>query len=166
MAITFYGDGSKVSGIPAGGVTGQAIGPSSYTGTDLPRAYDYSFKQTLYTGITDSGTQNTRTYNFNGVYSFPAQTIALILRIRYNHAGSTNHGYFSFKAYQQGNNSNYATYDSSHYDWYYNTTNEYLFVPWDTASFTDKLLIECTASYNSSSSNTYNIYLDGIIKGY
>lgn len=126
--------------------------------------YDFSKKATLVTGITDSGTTTVRTYNLSSYFTVPSDTVGVVIKVRYVHSGSTNHGYFNFNAYQSGYSSNYNKYESSHYDWYYNTTNENLIVPW-TGTGSTTLYIACTSSYNSSGSNTYSIYVEGIIRG-
>lgn len=129
--------------------------------------YDLTYKATLATGIVISGTTPTWTYPLSNYWSpVPTDIIAVILRVRYIHSGSTNHGYLEFNSYQQGFNSNYATYQASHYDWYYNTTNEFIHVPWNgTNAGNDTLVLQVTSSYNSSGSNNYNIYVDGLIRG-
>ena len=47
---------------------------------------------------------------------------------------------------------------------YYNSTNEFLYVPWEPSG-TAQLNLECTASYNTGGSNQYNFYLEGVICG-
>lgn len=139
-------------------------GGSWYPFSRALHVYDFSKKATLVTGITDSGTTIVRTYTLSNYVTMPADTVAVVLRVRYVHNGSTNHGYFSFNAYQQGYSSNCNNYESQHYDWYYNTTNENIIVPWNNTTNWN-LVIQCTSSYNSSSANTYSILLEGIIRG-
>lgn len=146
--------------IPAANVTG--LGSLASKNSSI--TFDYTKKATLNTGITISGSTPVWTYTLSNYFTMPADVVSVILRVTYLHGGSTNHGYLSFNSYQSGYSSNYATYQASHYDWYYNTTNEFIFVPWQTSA-TNDLILAVTSSYNSSGSNYYNIYVDGIVRG-
>lgn len=146
--------------VPSSSITG--LGSLASKNSSL--TFDYTKKATLNTGITISNTTPTWTYTLSSYFTMPADVVSVILRVRYVHSGSTNHGYLEFNSYQSGYSSNYATYQASHYDWYYNTTNEFIFVPWQTSA-TNDLILAVTSSYNSSGSNTYNIYVDGIVRG-
>ncbi len=126
--------------------------------------FDYTKKATLITGITISGTTPVYTYTLSSYFTMPTDVVAVILRVRYVHGGGANHGYLNFNSYQSGYSSNYATYNSDHYGWYYNTTNEFIFTPWNTSS-TNDLIIAVTSSYNTSGSNSYSIFVDGIVRG-
>ena len=158
MALTLTGN--SISGL-------SLVSPLSISRADFYEKglkYDLSKKATLYTGITDSGTTTVRTATLSNYFVMTANTKAVVIRFRYIHNGSTNHGYFNAKLYQSGYQSNSISYESYHYDWYYNTTNETFLVPWYNTSNWD-LKIECTSSYNSSGSNTYSIYLEGVVLG-
>ena len=167
MALVI-GNGT-ITGLDAGGLNDGALTAASIaSGTGVKHKYVLTgtSKTALFTGITDSNTTTTRTATMSNYISMTNDIRALILRVRYQHNGGANHGYFNFKAYQNGNSSNYMNYESYHFDWYFNTTNETLIVPWDySASASNDLKIECTASYNTSGNNTYAIHFEGVIKG-
>ena len=127
--------------------------------------FDYTKKGTLSTSITISGTTPVWTYTLSNYFTMPADVVSVIVRVQYVHGGGANHGYLDFNSYQSGNSSNYATYRGSHYNWYYNTTNEFIFVPWQPSTTNHDLILAVTSSYNTSGSNTYNIYVDGIVRG-
>lgn len=98
--------------------------------------------------------------------NLPANTKAIVVGLYYVHGGSTNHGYLHFLAYQKGKAGAAAdttVYDEDHYDWYYNSDYMELLVPWDKSLNDDTLEVKVTSSYNTSSSNHYEIRLTGYI---
>ena len=154
---------TSISGINAGGLPSASVQLADFAAGTFAHTYNFTIKQTMSTGITDSNTTTLRQYSTSG-WSLPSNTTALVVRVYYLHGGGANHGYFSSNLYQTGYSTNYATYESSHFDWYYNSTNEFLYVPWEPSG-TAQLNLECTASYNTGGSNQYNFYLEGVICG-
>lgn len=146
--------------VPYSNVTG--LGKLATLNSSL--VFDSTKKATLQTGITISGSTPTWTYPLSNYFTMPSDVVAVVVRVAYVHGGAANHGYLEFNNYQSGYSTNYATYRSSHYGWYYNTTNEFIFVPWNTSANND-LLFQVVSSYNTSGSNSYSIYVDGIIRG-
>ena len=152
-----------ITGLTAPGVNSGSVQLSNFAAGSLYHTYDFTKKATLVTGITDSNTTVTRTYTLSDYFVMPADVVGVILRVRYQHNGGANHGYLSLNSYKTGYSSNYIEYVGIHFDWYFNTTNEQFIVPWVPGS-PHGLTILCYNSYNTSSSNTYDIYVDGIIR--
>ena len=159
MAVIIGGSG-EVSGLSPGAWNG-SLGRKNLVGMTYTQSL--GVQGTLVTGIADSGTTTTRSYTLSNWVVMTSDIVAVIVRSRYIHNGSTNHGYFTAKLYQDGYSSNYVSYDSQHYDWYYNSTNEIIYVPWFNST-QHVLKIECLSSYNTSSSNTYSFWLEGVVK--
>ena len=161
MAITL-GNGT-ITGLNEGGLPDGTVGLNDlYPGT-MKYQFLYNNKATLLSSIRDSGSTTSRSFNLPAYVPTYSDTKCVVLRLQYVHGGGTNHGYWNFSAYQSGN-SNYARSDNAHYDWYYNTDNYHLYVPWDPAG-SGTLVIDNNSSYNTSSSNYYNLFVEGIVRG-
>lgn len=89
---------------------------------------------------------------------------ALYLTISYTHNGSTNHGYMTGWWFQTGKTFNVdgVAVRNSHYDWYYNVIDTVILLPWDPSG-TQSVSFYSSYTYNTSSSNTYNIYNSGFV---
>ena len=92
-----------------------------------------------------------------------SDTIAVILYVQYLHNGGANHGYWTADFYQEGE-ANYGAYSESHYNDYYNTSWSTIFVPWNPENASTNLKVQTVNSYNTSSSNTYQIRFGGIME--
>ena len=162
MAITL-GNGT-ITGLNEGGLPDNTISLDDlYPGT-MKYQWLYNNKGTLLTGVRDSGNSSSRSFNINSyINGVTYDTRAIVLRVRYVHGGGANHGYWNFTAYQSGN-SNYAYSANAHYDWYYNTDNYHLYVPWDPAG-SSTIVIDNQSSYNNGSANYYNLYVEGYVRG-
>tara|TARA_Y100000766_G_scaffold22576_1_gene15697 strand:+ start:125 stop:616 length:492 start_codon:yes stop_codon:yes gene_type:complete len=94
-----------------------------------------------------------------------SDTIAVDITCRYVHNGSNNHGYLTGYLYQQGTShgSTGTWFDRQHFDWYYNVDTMDYRVLWDGSGNTN-LTLYVSGAYNSSTSNQYAFYLQGVHK--
>ena len=161
MALTI-GNGT-ITGLNQGGLPDNSINKNDLAVDTMKYQWGYNNKGTLLTGIRDSSSSTLRTFNINSYVSTFDDTSAIVLRLRYIHNGGTDHGYWGWRASQSGN-SHYAESSNAHYDWYYNTDNYHIYVPWDGTGSTT-LNIQNTDAYNNSSSNYYELYVEGIVRG-
>ena len=166
MAVVL-GNGT-ISGLNVGGLPNETVVRTDiqttakrvqFEGVDNTQGY------ALVTGIRDSNTTYTRTFDLSNIgYTTYSDTVAVMVKRYYLHNGGTNHGYFSSRIYQVGNSTHYVTDSNSHYDWYFNSDDDVFLVPWDP-SLSDSIVIDCVASYNNSSSNYYDYYVVGQVRG-
>ena len=151
--------GLNVGGLPNDSVTGNDIQASAKR-----VVFDMSQEITLVTTIRDSNTTITRSFDLSSKgFTTYSDTIGVMIKRNYVHNGGANHGYFNASLYQSGNSNHYVTDGNSHYDWYYNTDEDVFIVPWTPAG-SDTIVIDCTSSFNSSSSNYYNYSVVGQVR--
>ena len=119
----------------------------------------------LVTGITYNGTTPTNHYTI--ATSLPSQTKAVMIQVRYTHAGGNDHGYWSMLMYQRGTtlNEDKAFGHCAHFNDYYNTETLQMFIPWGRGTYQQQLTIQTVASTNSNLLNTYGVYFMGYVEG-
>ena len=128
--------------------------------------YEPKMSATLLTGITWHTSYNGTTQTIADLSGYvDSNTVAVDVVCYYQHNGSTNHGYLTGYLHQQG--TNYAStgtwFDRQHYDWYYNVDTMDYTVKWDGSGNTN-LRLYVSSAYNSSTSNKYAFYLQGVHK--
>ena len=118
----------------------------------------------IITGITWHTSYNTTTQDLGSLSSYvTSSTVAVRILHRYQHGGSTNHGYLEGYLFQKG-----TTYSATggytnqtHYDWYYNVQTIPQIIPWDPSGDSTLQLYVANA-YNSSTNNVHAFYIDAI----
>jgi len=153
-----------ISGLNVGGLPNDSVVSSDIQTSAKRVLFDMSQEISLVTGIRDSGTTYTRSYDLSSKgFTTYSDTIGVMIKRYYQHNGGSNHGYFSADLYQSGNSNQAVSDDNSHYDWYYNTDEDVFIVPWNPAG-NDTIVIACNASHNTSSSNYYDYSVVGQIR--
>lgn len=149
------------------GTSGQSLlvnnAANGFTYGSPPRLKHRRFELTLQSGMTYSDVTPTLSYDLSTNGNFPTGTtvIGVYVGVWYSHGGSSNHGYLYGRFRQSGDTSGYYTqYNSHKYSDYYNSDWWTDVVNWDPNGSTT-LEFQVTSSYNTSSSNTYAIYLTG-----
>ena len=128
--------------------------------------YEPKMSATLLTGITWHTSYNGTTQTIADLSGYvDSNTVAVDIVCYYQHNGSTNHGYLTGYLHQQGtaHGSAGTWFDRQHYDWYYNVDTMDYTVKWDGSGNTN-LRLYVSSAYNSSTSNKYAFYLQGVHK--
>ena len=123
---------------------------------------------TLLTGITwhtsYNGTIQTIA-DLSGYVDSDTVAVDIILYYMHNSTSTNTHGYLTGYLHQQGTAYNTAGtwFDRQHYDWYYNIDTMDYTVPWNGSGNTN-LRLYVSGAYNTSTSNVYAFYLQGVHK--
>ena len=121
---------------------------------------------TLLSGISWHTSYNGTTQTIADLSGYvDSDTVAVDITCYYMHNGGANHGYLTGYLHQQGTTYDTAGtwFDRQHYDWYFNVDTMDYTVKWDGSGNTN-LLLYVSSAYNSSTSNKYAFYLQGVHK--
>lgn len=139
---------------------------TNVSGTSIPNPISLtSGFVTLLSGVTWSASLNTTTQLLGSIGAYTnSKTKIVRINFTYTHNGGVNHGYLNGWVFQTNKTYNVdGTFiANSHYDWYYNIFQTELLIPWDPNG-TQSVSMYIADAYNTSASNTYNIYYTGRI---
>jgi hypothetical protein len=128
-----------------------------------------SCQRTDFTGPLTSSTEQLYTYDLApvmetalGSSELPETTYAVRIGIMYYHGGTTNHGYMTGDFYQENDSVNLVSYESAHYDDYYNTDWIILDIPWNPLGSTN-LMFNGRDLHNTNGSNRYFLSFCGYL---
>jgi len=139
---------------------------TNVAGTSIPNPISLnSTLVALLTGVTWSTAVNSTTQTLGSIGAYTTSKTKIVrVSFQYTHGGAANHGYLSGWVFQTGKTYNIdGTYIlNQHYDWYYNSFQTELLIPWDPNG-TQSISMYVVDAFNSSASNTYSMYYSGRI---